>query len=1073
MFVTDQNSVKNNLKVARRALLTTSTVSLLACLAFSSPVALAQSTIEPFEVPDVTADNADVVITNDSEPQIDSEENDQTFFVGSDVDLTFVSTSGNADGSLFRIDGNGDDITFVNNGILTSDNGDDEEVVVFVDNAENNAIIANNGTLSGNDGVVFFEGDAATLINNGTIVGTDVATEGVVYFDRDADSETNVVLNSGVISSVGGGAIVVDTLLGSVGGSDPEEAMADNAPVTFSGVATLDLTNTGTITNTGTEGDTEAIRFDGAPGNTSEGSLEIDRAEELAQFDFPAGTTGFAAIIDSDSDASPRRCIENVAGTSGPAINCQVNVTIENSGVISSTAGDAIANTNDAVLNGTINNAEGGTISGATAGVQVTGAHSEHDLAINNSGTISASAGDGVVVSGDGVALTNLAGATISGTDAGLVVEASAFTIESVGRNALNNQNILVDDGSGAAIPEVTTVDITNTNLNNTFTNSGTISGGTASVDLTDAGSAITFSQIGGALTGNFLGTTEFEDVLNISGENFSLTNDVLQSVNVNVASGTTVTFVGDRTIDGNLVSDGNLGLDVANTQIVNGDVTLNADSTVTVLDAGLISAIDTNFTLIDVGGTLTNNSTLVNGVEDTSFLLDFETVEDASGDLVVRAVAAAGDMPMDDMPMDDMPMDDMPMDDMPVGDMPMDDMPVGDVPPPPPPPPPPSVELNDTELNLFGASVISAFVSGGLNNTTSFSALAGLETGEDVANEVANLAPDLSNSVPQEAFRAIVDTTGIISQRLSNLKRSASANGPALYASNSLTGLSKERYSTAQSGAWIQGGYRYAKQENVTSQSQSLLTNGYDANSVTIALGYDYALDDNTILGLSGSYTDLNLDSRSTIESERDVSVFQVGAYAARQYGSLQISGQASYAFGDVDAEREAFEQITGEFDIDGFNFQGLASYDYEFGNGYYVEPHVSLQYSNVSTDAFTEVGGLGLTIDDTSNDYFEGRAGATLGFRSNLDETAYTDFYATVGVITDFSGDPDELNLNFANQNVSVLGLDSEDTRLETILGVNIFSSGSWSVGGTLNGEWASDYTAVGGNLRLKYNF
>ena len=81
--------------------------------------------------------------------------------------------------------------------------------------------------------------------------------------------------------------------------------------------------------------------------------------------------------------------------------------------------------------------------------------------------------------------------------------------------------------------------------------------------------------------------------------------------MNVNVASGTSVTFVGDRTIDGNLVSDGTLGLDLDDTQVVSGDVTLNTGSTVAVTDTNSVGAIDEQFTLIDVGGTLVNNSTL------------------------------------------------------------------------------------------------------------------------------------------------------------------------------------------------------------------------------------------------------------------------------------------------------------------------------------------------------------------------------------------------------------------------------------------------------------------------------
>ena len=204
--------------------------------------------------------------------------------------------------------------------------------------------------------MLFFEGDEATLTNSAgaTIAGTGVANEGVVYFDRDADGNDNIVTNAGTITSIGGGAIVVDTLLGSVGGTDPQNATPGNIP-TFGGIANLILDNSGTISNTATSGEAEAILFDGGPGNTSEGSLEPFRNDtEFNLFDFPAGTTAFEASLDGNSDVSPRRCRENITGVADQQINCLVDVTITNTVSITSAGAAAITNRSDAALIGDI-----------------------------------------------------------------------------------------------------------------------------------------------------------------------------------------------------------------------------------------------------------------------------------------------------------------------------------------------------------------------------------------------------------------------------------------------------------------------------------------------------------------------------------------------------------------------------------------------------------------------------------------------------------------------------------------------------------------------------------------------
>jgi len=268
-------------------------------------------------------------------------------------------------------------------------------------------------------------------VNEGAVLR---GIDGVIF----AEGDETTILNEGTIAGTGEATEAVIYF----------DRDADGALNT--------LTNTGTISNTGEDGDADAINFNGDP-----------------------GTTGGEA----------RGCLEN----DGALVLCQVEVNITNSGTISAardnSSNAAIRVESDAVMSGTIANETGGTIIGAHTGININGAHSSHDLTISNAGNIEGTSGDGVLITGAGVTLNNLAGGVITGGDAGVQVASTTITID-IGPSNLN-------DVAVAAV-------------NNTFVNAGTISGTRASVDLTGAGEAVTFEQRGGALTGDFLGSSDF-----------------------------------------------------------------------------------------------------------------------------------------------------------------------------------------------------------------------------------------------------------------------------------------------------------------------------------------------------------------------------------------------------------------------------------------------------------------------------------------------------------------------------------------------------------------------------------
>ena len=970
---------------------------------------------------------AQIVITDgQTTPVFDP--NGETVTAAAGVTQTIANTDADDDpdnGNIVLDGSNNDGTVITNDGTLINLDTQDENVVIFVDNGEDDVVVTNNGTLQGINGVVFFEGDSATLTNSATgiIEGTGSATEGVVYFDRDVDGNENIVTNAGRITSVGGPTIGLDSLLGTAASSgDTASATAEN-PNQFGGTLVLTLNNSGTIENTGSG---NAIFFNGDPGSTSEGS----------------------------SGSQQRGCIENIAG-GATNIQCQFNIDLDNSGTISAASDIAIRGEDEAVISGTIDNTADGTISGTT-GILIAGAHAEHDLAITNAGAITGTDGAGLSITGDGVDLVNQAGGSITGTTAGLFVSGSTATVRSSDRNDLNT--ITTENGD---------IDIVVAGINNTFSNAGAIAGGgdaPISVDLSGAGEAVTFNQLGGGvLTGDFLGTSgDVVDTFNVSNGLFTLTDDILQTVNVNVAEGGTLAFDGGNRIEGDLVSDGTLDFDLADEAVVvTGDVTLNTGSVVNVVvsnPAEQVTQAAQQFTLIDVGGTLTNNASLTTNVEEDSLLLDFVAVTNENGDLVVQTQANDVVVVVPDDMMDDMPVDMM------------DDMPVEE-----PAPEPLTVVIPDANEGAFATAVFSAFAAGGLDDTAGFSQLADLtnEDQDEIAAIIAENLPDEGNAVGFEITEIVQDVNNIIGGRLNSLtgKTAHFGGGVEQFAQSStrLTDASNN-YGSSTTGPWVQGGYRYARQSGDSSNGSNF--NGYTADVVNFAIGYDYALTADSIVGISGSYSSADTDERSG-NGEAEIDLFQAILYGAKNYGPINVSAQASYSFGDVTAERTtSIETITGEFDVDGFNIEGEASYQFDLEGSGYIAPLAGLRYGNFSSDEFTEDGGFDAIIGGNTTDLFEGRLGAITGNQYSF-SNAVLDVYAHGAYVYNFGGGVDDLDIIVGGQSASLERFEFDDQRVELGLGANWVNEEGFSLGASLDGEAGSSYTSIGGRVRAKFNF
>ena len=216
-----------------------------------------------------------------------------------------------------------------------------------------------------------------------------------------------------------------------------------------------------------------------------------------------------------------------------------------------------------------------------------------------------------------------------------------------------------------------------------------------------------------------------------------------------------------------------------------------------------------------------------------------------------------------------------------------------------------------------------------------------------------------------------------------------------------------------------------------------------------------------------------IDIDQRRFANDETEIDAFQVTAYALRQYGALQVSGQIGYIDGDADTSRSVLgNDIEGSFDLDGFNIQVEANYTYKLGKTGYFSPLVGFQYADISQDSYTETGGLDLAVEGVDNDYFEGRLGFKVG-EQIIRPTSVTDLFFSAAVVSDFGSGPDDISISFADQTAGLSVFDSDDERIDLGVGINWYSSSNFSLGASINGEFSDDFYTVGGQVRLKYNF
>jgi outer membrane autotransporter protein len=231
-------------------------------------------------------------------------------------------------------------------------------------------------------------------------------------------------------------------------------------------------------------------------------------------------------------------------------------------------------------------------------------------------------------------------------------------------------------------------------------------------------------------------------------------------------------------------------------------------------------------------------------------------------------------------------------------------------------------------------------------------------DTEANLAAQVKRLVPVANASISQSGFLMANVTMNAIGNRMAGLR------GDTLVASNDLSaGLNA---SPLKDGFWLKALGSNAKQDQVGAYD------GYKTNTYGVAFGVDRMFKPNLTGGVSIAAVGANVDQSNL----RDGDSTKIKGVQATLYGSfdvdkkLYIDGALSYASNKYDSVRQTIVGRTALGNYDGVQFGARigAGYQIDLGNKYTLTPMVSLDYSHLTQDAYTETGAgdIGLRVNE-----------------------------------------------------------------------------------------------------------
>lgn len=387
----------------------------------------------------------------------------------------------------------------------------------------------------------------------------------------------------------------------------------------------------------------------------------------------------------------------------------------------------------------------------------------------------------------------------------------------------------------------------------------------------------------------------------------------------------------------------------------------------------------------------------------------------------------------------------------------------------------------------LPGLTYNQSQVAGGIEGTYDADPVTGLSvTNPDYAGLVASLFT--YGPANQAGYQDALDQ--LSGQQYASYLRNLSwmgtrFNGLMRDMSECAVGVVETEICRSPGTARVWGEFNYGKVDT----DGDLEAGGFDSKQYFGALGVDFAVTENLILGVAGAYIENNTDFdlyNGKIKSDG----WQGGIYANYDVGSYYIKGSASYSDLNADSIRDVAVGITPGFttaaafsatlvgspDASIWSMGAEAGYRIPLGETATFTPYLGVDYSSTDINGFTEetIGGLegaALTVDG-SDEYFTttlgGELSATFGKVTPYLRAAWQHNFSDR--VADFDGAfasaPAGTSFNIISEEVS-----RESALVEAGLSARLSPAFAMNVG--YQGRFNSDVERHAGGITLSYLF
>jgi outer membrane autotransporter protein len=876
------------------------------------------------------------------------------------------------------------------------------------------------GTGAGN-GITITEGTLSTLTNTGTIQ----TGSGKALWLQGSSIITNLT-NTGTINGGTGNALVLD-------GSSSIPFVP--GPLGESGTGGI----TGNFTSSGTAAATVVLN-----------------------------STGTAALFRTNSNISntntttsaPNRVALSITATPTDTITNQGTITAAAGGIAVSIAAEDTIFANEGTINGriidsgnediTLNNS--GTITGAVV-LDGDGTHT-----LNNSGTITGA----VALEGDGTHTLTLSSGTITGAYTGgagvdtLNLNGGAI-IGSInlglGANTINVNGAFTSAGTITATKD-SDEDAINLNVNpvGTFTVNNSVNLGTGNITVSEGGT-LNIGSIGNLTTTGTLdnsGTIMIAEGRTLTAAkqqgNFGLLSiGVSPAVGANPASAGKLVLTGTPNISGGYETDGGVNLD-------------NASITIKVATTNGFIPVGTQFTIIDANGLVSGN---LPDVISTSILYRFSLSKVSNNDVLLTVASSA----------------------------------------------------NSIATNKNNSSVANTFIALGANTAPELTqiqtSLINAPTITAANKILESTLPTMDGGVSQSAFNVNNQVQGITTGRLEHIREGFNNRSGSIIRQNSFAsslsqsvrsddsvGFSNASYNTVSANSDIRAMLgnnetRVSVSDNVwlqgfgqkATQNTRDFIQGYDATTYGIIMGADtHEIFDSGTVGIAFNYGKAKIDSKNAADARNNVDSYGVIVYGTHPVTeTVFFDGQLGYNFNQIDSTRNNVGgtglTAKANYGANQYSARGLVGKDYQVGSGFMVTPTVSLTYTRLAVQGFTETGASGANLKVNSSEYNILDLG--LGVRAERVFTTASGMQirpsAHAGYRYDMIGDKIQTTSTFTGGGpaFTTTGGEAQKSKFNIGGGIGVGTLHDWQLSAEYDYEIQTDYSAHSGFLRASSPF